>query len=138
MIQSLCEHVFENADQQRIAFEDIMRRERMGSIVLEDAGIMLLHAKSKATKQFEFKLFLSDTPLTFLREANIKAIVFMLIQEHPLSVQTSLLSMINQSLIDDDRFIADIQSQHEGRIRESIQRLCQTWLTTQTKQHILG
>jgi mannitol/fructose-specific phosphotransferase system IIA component (Ntr-type) len=110
----------------------------MGSIIIEDAGIMLLHAKSKATKQFEFKIFLSETPLTFLKEANIKAVVFMLIQEHPLTVQKSLLSMINQSLIDDERFIMDIQSQNESRIRESVQRLCQTWLTTQTKQHILG
>jgi mannitol/fructose-specific phosphotransferase system IIA component (Ntr-type) len=100
--------------------------------------VMLLHAKSKATSQFEFKMFLSETPLTFLKEANIKAIVFMLIQEHPHHAQTSLLSMINQSLIDDERFVIDIQSQHESRIKDSIQRLCQNWLTTQTKQHIIG
>ncbi|MBS3972266.1 MAG: BglG family transcription antiterminator [Erysipelotrichia bacterium] len=137
-IEMLCKLVFEETDRATLATSDILHRESMGSIILEDAGIMLLHAKSKATKQFEFKIFLSETPLTFLKEANIKAVVFMLIQEHPLTVQKSLLSMINQSLIDDERFIMDIQSQNESRIRESVQRLCQTWLTTQTKQHILG
>jgi mannitol operon transcriptional antiterminator len=137
-IQQLCDYAFEDKLRSSIAFNDIMRRETMGSIILEEAGVMLLHAKSKATSQFEFKMFLSNTPLTFLKEANIKAIVFMLIQEHPHHAQTSLLSMINQSLIDDERFVIDIQSQHEGRIKESIQRLCQNWLTTQTKQHIIG
>lgn len=137
-VQKLCNLAFKDKLRSSVAFNDIMRRETMGSIILEETGVMLLHAKSKATKQFEFKLFLCETPLTFLKEANIRAIVFMLIQEHPHHAQTSLLSMINQSLIDDERFVADIQSQHEDRIKENIQRLCQNWLTIQTKQHIIG
>lgn len=137
-IRTICNCLYEVEELQVMAFQDLMRRESIGSIILHESGVMLLHAKTKATKLFEFKIFQVQTPLSFILEAEIKTIIVMLIQEKPHSVQTSLLSMINQSLIDDEQFMLDIQSQSELRIRESIQRLCQTWLTTQTKQHIRG
>lgn len=137
-IRIVCDSVFEEEEQRLVAFNDVMRREGFGSIILSESGVMLLHAKSKATKQFEFKIFLLNSPLPFVSEAKINAVVVMIIQDKPHSAQTSLLSMINQSLIDDKKFVVDIQSQNESRIRESIQRLCQNWLTTRTNQHIHG
>lgn len=124
MIYILSKSFIEYQDQIRTA---LMQREEMGSVVMEDMGFILLHAKAAELTQ-PCMLLLYPKEETFQRYKEIKFVMVMLIPKPSTQIQQELCSFINRSMIEDDIFLSLLQKKQITKIKQQLQRIEETYI----------
>ncbi|PKM90090.1 MAG: hypothetical protein CVU85_01350 [Firmicutes bacterium HGW-Firmicutes-10] len=121
---------YSSADDQvvRQVHADLIRRESMGSVILENERIILFHAKTTAVTEPLVKVLLSDHEgFTDIQAKNAAGILLMLIGSPSLKIHGEILSQISQSCIEDDRLSSAIIDKNHGRIVNEIENICMRW-----------
>lgn len=107
---------------------DLIRRESMGSVILENERIILFHAKTTAVSEPVVKILLSDHDGFSDAEAkNAAGILLMLIGSPSQKMHGEILSQISQSCIEDNRLSLAIIDKNHGRIVQEIENICTRW-----------
>ena len=103
-------------------------REAKSTQVIEDYGIVFLHAKTGEVKNSRFMVVLSEEEQftdPYFKGAN--GIVVMLMAEEDQGINPSL-SYISQAIFEEEEFLKDILAMREDKVREKIQILLETYL----------
>lgn len=107
---------------------DLIRRESMGSVILENERIILFHAKTTAVSEPVVKILLNDHDGFSDAEAkNAAGILLMLIGSPSQKMHGEILSQISQSCIEDNRLSLAIIDKNHGRIVQEIENICTRW-----------
>lgn len=112
-------------------------REKHGSVIVEEVGVILLHAKVKDIKDPILKFFLSDEA-TFVNEQTQHCSVAMIMvadKECPKDTN-KMLSAISAGLVDDDLFRNAIKNKNKENIESSLSLLLQKWYRNETMQRL--
>jgi mannitol operon transcriptional antiterminator len=107
---------------------DLVRRESMGSVILESERIILFHAKTTGIKEPVVKILLSDdNGFIDIEAKNAAGILLMLIGSPSQKIHGEILSQISQSCIEDNRLSLAIIDKNHDRIVQEIENICTRW-----------
>jgi mannitol operon transcriptional antiterminator len=107
---------------------DLIRRESMGSVILESERIILFHAKTTAVIEPVVKVLLSDQHrFSDIEAKNAAGILLMLIGSPSQKIHGEILSQISQSCIEDNRLSLAIIDKNHDRIVQEIENICTRW-----------
>ena len=108
----------------RKVFEDLLRREKMGSVIAEDYGFAMFHAASYAISVPQFiLLFPKDETFPDPEFQKIRFIAAAVIPENANKYEREIMSLISSSLIEEESFLSAIISRDEKRIYDHLVRL---------------
>ncbi len=113
-------------DSQLRIIEEIKKREEIATQVIPELGIALLHARVKGIFQSGFYVCVPKNHDIFTNAylQSTEAIVIMLIPDDDQKHENSqLLGHLSESFIKDERFLEDVKSGDEMRIKETLSRL---------------
>jgi mannitol operon transcriptional antiterminator len=128
MIEASATCVSSDASVIAQVHSDLIRRESMGSVILENERIILFHAKTTAVIDPVVKILLSDHGGFADAEAkNAAGILLMLIGSPSQKIHGEILSQISQSCIEDNRLSLAIIDKNHGRIVQEIENICTRW-----------
>lgn len=71
-----------NQVQEEVLFTDLMNREAMGNVVLEDEGIVLFHTRTEACVDAKMSIYRSSKELLAYQPKSIKTILVLLVGRH--------------------------------------------------------
>lgn len=128
MIGFSAHSVSDDASVIRQIHSDLLRRESMGSVILEYERIILFHAKTTATKEPVVKILLSDgSGFKDPQAKNAAGILLMLIGSPSQKIHGEILSQISQSCIEDNRLSMAIIDGNHDKIVKEIENTCTRW-----------
>ena len=105
--------------------EALNKREEMGSVIMEDMGFILLHAKVEQLKHPYLKVLYPVKDM-FWEYANIRFVMVMLIPQDATQGAAQICSSINRALIDNDAYLEALYQKDEEEIKEQIQIIEET------------
>lgn len=110
-------------------YEDLLRREKMGSVIAEDYGFVMFHAASSATKAPQFILLFPQEETFFAREySSLHFITAAIIPLEANKYERENMSLISSSLIEEETFLHSIISRDKKRIYDHLVRLFRRYL----------
>lgn len=124
MIQIIAETFPDHTQQIQQA---LRKREEMGSVIMEDMGFILLHAKAADIKQ-PYMMLLYPKDETFQHYTDIRFVMVMLIPQGSTQIQQELCSFINRSLIENDTFLNLLQYHHVTEIKTQLQIIEESYI----------
>jgi mannitol operon transcriptional antiterminator len=128
MIEASAACVSKDASVIAQVHSDLVRRESMGSVILESERIILFHAKTTAIKEPMVKILLSDdNGFIDIEAKNAAGILLMLIGSPSQKIHGEILSQISQSCIEDNRLSLAIIDKNHDRIVQEIENICTRW-----------
>ncbi|MDF2540596.1 MAG: transcriptional antiterminator, BglG [Herbinix sp.] len=113
-------------ENQTRFIESIMDREEIATQIIPELGIGLLHTRLKDTYQNGFYVCVPGNHINFQNAymQSVEAVVIMLIPEDENKQENSrLMGYLSESLIEDEKFLVDIKSGDEIRIKDTLSRL---------------
>ncbi|MDP2815033.1 MAG: PRD domain-containing protein [Erysipelotrichaceae bacterium] len=124
-----CAHLTSSDEAQYVQIHaDLVRRESMGSVILENERIILFHAKTSAIREPIVKILLSDKDgFNDVQAKKAAGILLMLIGSPALKIHGEILSQISQSCIEDNRLSLAIINKNHDRIVQEIENVCTRW-----------
>lgn len=127
-IPGMIEIIAENfPDHKEPVKQALQKREELGSIIMEDMGFILLHAKAMEIKQ-PYMMLLYPKEDTFQQYSDIRFVMVMLIPQQSTQIQQELCSFINRSLIENDTFLHRLQWKQIIEIKTQVQIIEETYI----------
>lgn len=105
--------------------EALMKREEMGSVIMEDMGFMLLHAKVADLNHAYMKV-LYPKGSSFQTYGNIQFVMVMLLPQNAIQIQQQLCSSINRAIIEQEAFYKALAQRNVETIKEQVQMIEET------------
>ncbi len=128
MIEISAQSISKDTQVIRQVHKDLLRRESMGSVILENERIILFHAKTTAVQEPCVKILLSDDQgFKDPQAKNAAGILLMLIGSPSQKIHGEILSQISQSCIEDNRLSLAIIDKNHDRIIKEIENTCTRW-----------
>lgn len=122
--------LFKEAEQVKDA---LLEREKLGSVIMEDMGFLLLHAQVEQLDHPYMQL-LYPQGTCFVKYPAIHFVLVMLIPQHTPPVLQQVCSSVNRALIEEEAFLATLQTRQIDEIIEQLRHILEAFM----KELILG
>lgn len=118
-IQDMIHFVSKQCKEEESVYTALMKREEMGSVIMEDFGFILLHALVPDIMQ---PIMMSLYPHHQLQQyPNIHFIQVMLMKCNATEIEQTLCSHINRSMIEEESFLACMKQGNQEEIKRQLQ-----------------
>ncbi|AOT71562.1 BglG family transcription antiterminator [Geosporobacter ferrireducens] len=112
LIQEICIEFVDNTEERTRLYTDLKNREQLGSTLLKQKEIMLLHCRTSTVKELHFTVFRLQKPI-YTRGMNgeterIQAGTVMLAPYDAEKIGLEVLSEITKGLVENDHFSSSI------------------------------
>lgn len=120
-IKDMIQFVSTQCEEQKQVYTALMKREQMGSVMMEDFGFILLHALVPDMKE---PIMMSLYPTSkFQHYPNISFIQVMLMRKDATDIEQALCSHINRSMIEDEAFLTCMRKGNSTEMKQQLQRI---------------
>lgn len=131
LIKHICGIKTVDKSSKNQLYQQLMAREKMGTTVLHDEKIALIHAKTSATHQLNFSVWRLKKEFCHKDQQWIDTAVTMLVPEKCEKVQMALMSQLSKGLVEEPLFLETIKGGSEAEILNMIQSIVHKWLAKQ-------
>lgn len=128
-IKGISDHYAETSADKRKLTQDFESREKLGSTIIHDEGIMLLHTKSEVFKNLRFGIWRLALPIVTQQENHVKTIIVMGMPLNQERHQIALMSQLSKAIIEDERFLNQILWGNSHAIKNELNDILHKWLS---------
>jgi mannitol operon transcriptional antiterminator len=115
----------------------LIDREQYGSVIVEEIGVVLLHAKIENIKEPILKVYVSDKDSFINCHASTCSVIMVMVANKKSSPDTNkMLSAISIGLLEDDDFKKALLVKEHDAIRSALSLLLQKWYRNETMNRL--
>lgn len=108
--------------------QDLLARECQGSVIMKDYAFGLLHAKSHGIETLTMMVLYPDEELFTALEEPVSFMLVLLLPKNANRRQQEILSLMSRGLIEEDSYLAAIQSRDRTQIEHEVEALMQDYI----------
>ena len=127
-----------NETQGRMIVNDLKAREAMGSVLMDEEGFALFHAKSAGVDHPVMMVFKPDQGvLSAFDSGKIEAVIILLIPHGVQPILNSFMSILTSSLIEDETYKAAVFGSDKNTLKAQVRKVLNdpfnAWIMSQVK-----
>lgn len=137
MLQKIAKDHGEDEHMQKLLYEDILKREQMGSVVMQDYGFVLYHTKSSGIAHCVIHFYYPKG--NAFQEMLYKDMNFIMVLLCPMQndvMKQHVLALISKSLIDNNVFYTVVKSRQLYDIKQVLSDILHAYMIDYLEDHL--
>lgn len=125
LIQLVANRVTRTKECANEVIVDLTRREEIGSTIMSDGEMMLLHARTDGVLEPKLGIVKTKKPIKIgsEKDSKVSVVLVMLSPKQSTNNVIKVFNVISQALVESDKFYNDIKKENEDNAKESIKKI---------------
>lgn len=124
LIEAISEKISINTEKQKLITQDLLKREAIGDVVLDEEKIALFHARSSALDHATMLVVRSkEKAFTAFKEEGIKTILVLLVPSTAVMELNRWISRLSAAMIEDEDYLLALHSKTKDEIKFEVVKL---------------
>jgi mannitol operon transcriptional antiterminator len=134
LIRLVAEEVGSGVLNKRQLQKQLLEREKLGSTLIHEEGVILIHTKSSAIKQMGFYVWRLLKPIGLPRGEAISTAIVMMLPQDAKMTDVEVMSYLSKALIEAPGFLETLKSAGEREAEASLKAVLHQWLNRRMKK----
>ncbi len=136
MVQEICKDMYPDVEQANYLYEQIQRREAMGTLWLDDIKLIILHTKVSMSDEPRVRFYVPNKMIQNHLNQQANVVLCMVTPTKYSKEANPLLSLISSSTLQSEELRAAIVSQDKQQMKEITEQILLDWFKNESVQRL--